>query len=92
MSIVLLFYRITREINPVSANFRNLEEQQFLLGAIGDLNGKKISDTLIRKFKVSIYEFILTCLAVFFLLQKGTKISGHNNVILQPFYQLENCY
>ena len=47
MSIVLPFYRITREINPVSANFRNLEEQQFLLGAIGDLNGKKISDTLI---------------------------------------------
>ncbi|CAH3043686.1 unnamed protein product, partial [Porites lobata] len=35
--------RITREINPVSANFRNLEEQQFLLGAIGDLNGATIA-------------------------------------------------
>ena len=57
MSIVLLFYRIRREINPVLANFRNLEEQQFLLGAIGSLNGKKISDTFIRKFKVSVYEF-----------------------------------
>ena len=82
MSIVLLFYRITREINPVSANFRNLEEQQFLLGAIGGLNGKKISDTLIRKFKVSIYEFILTCLADFFYCKKGPKFP----VITTLFY------
>ena len=46
MSVVLLFYRITRDINPGLANFRNLEEQQFLLGAIGGLSGKKIPDTL----------------------------------------------
>ena len=57
MSVVLLFYRITRDINPRLANFRHLEEQQFLLGAIGGLDGRKTSDTLIRKFKVSIYEF-----------------------------------
>ena len=41
MSVVLLFYRITREVNPGLANFRNLEEQQFLLGAIGGLSGKQ---------------------------------------------------
>ena len=45
MSVVLLFYRITRDVNPGLAIFRNLEEQQFLLGAIGDLSGKQISDT-----------------------------------------------
>ena len=56
MSVVLLFYRITREVNPGLANFRNLEEQQFLLGAIGGLSGKQISDTLISKFKVLNYE------------------------------------
>ena len=56
MSVVLLFYRITRDVNPGIANFRNLEEQQFLLGAIGDLSGKHISDTFISKFKVANYE------------------------------------
>ena len=40
MSVVLLFYRITRDVNPGLANFRNLEERQFLLGAIGGLSGK----------------------------------------------------
>ena len=45
MSVVLLFYKITRDVNPGLAIFRNLEEQQFLLGAIGDLSGKQISDT-----------------------------------------------
>ena len=53
MSVVLyFFYRITRELYPGLANFRNLEEQQFLLGAIGSLSGKEISDTLISKFEV----------------------------------------
>ena len=52
MSVALLFYRITRDVNPGLANFRNLAEQQFLLGAVGDLSGKQISDTLISKFKV----------------------------------------
>ncbi|CAH3191431.1 unnamed protein product [Porites evermanni] len=42
MSVVLLFYRITRDVNPGLANFRNLEEQQFLLGAIGGLSGGTI--------------------------------------------------
>ena len=41
MSVVLLFYRITRDVNPGLANFRNLEDQQFLLGAIGGLSGKQ---------------------------------------------------
>ena len=54
--LVLPFYRITREVNPGLANFRNLAEQQFLLGAIGGLSGKQISDTLISKFKVLNYE------------------------------------
>ena len=85
MSIVSLFFRITREINPVSANFRNLEEQQFLLGAIGDLNGKNISDTLIRKFKVSIYEFILTCLAVFSYCKKGPKFPVITTLLYSRF-------
>ena len=35
-----MFFRITRELNPGIANFRNLEEPQFLLGAIGSLSGK----------------------------------------------------
>ena len=56
MSVVLPFYRITREVNPGLANFRNLAEQQFLLGAIGGLSGKHISDTLISKFKFPNYE------------------------------------
>ena len=57
MSAVLLFYRITREVNPAGLeNFRNLEEQQFLLGAVGGLSGKQISDTLISKFKGLNYE------------------------------------
>ncbi|XP_073240022.1 uncharacterized protein [Porites lutea] len=34
--------RITRDVNPGLANFRNLEEQQFLLGAIGGLSGGTI--------------------------------------------------
>lgn len=34
--------RITRELNPGIANFRNLEQQQFLLGAIGALSGSTI--------------------------------------------------
>ncbi|XP_073240018.1 ferric-chelate reductase 1-like [Porites lutea] len=35
--------RITREVNPAGLeNFRNLEEQQFLLGAIGGLSGATI--------------------------------------------------
>lgn len=49
MSVVcvcVFFYRITRDINPGLVNFRNLEQQQFLLGAIGVLDGRKISDTL----------------------------------------------
>ena len=37
-----MFYRITRELNPEIENFRNLEEEQFLLGAIGDLTGKNV--------------------------------------------------
>ena len=41
MSVMLLFYRITRDVNPGLANFRNLEDQQFLLGAIGGLSGKQ---------------------------------------------------
>ena len=53
MSVVLLFYRITREVNPGLANFRNLEEQQFLLGAIGGLSGRQISDTLITNYEVA---------------------------------------
>ena len=53
----MFHYRITREVNPAGLeNFRNLEEQQFLLGAIGSLSGKHISDTLISKFKVPNYE------------------------------------
>ena len=53
----MFHYRITREVNPARLeNFRNLEEQQFLLGAIGSLSGKHISDTLISKFKVPNYE------------------------------------
>ena len=43
---VFFFYRITRDINPGLVNFRNLEQRQFLLGAIGVLHGRKISDTL----------------------------------------------
>ena len=50
MSVVLLFCRITREVNPRLENFKNLEEHQFLLGAIGGLSGKKIPYTLISKF------------------------------------------
>lgn len=50
VAVVLLSYRITRDVNPGLANFRNLAEQQFLLGAIGGLSGKHISDTLIDKF------------------------------------------
>lgn len=48
MSVVCVcfFYRITRDINPGLVNFRNLEQRQFLLGAIGVLDGRKISDTL----------------------------------------------
>ena len=53
MSVVLLFYRITRDVNPGLANFRNLEEQQFLLGAIGGLSGRQISDTLITNYEVT---------------------------------------
>ena len=53
MSVVLLFYRITRDVNPGLANFRNLEEQQFLLGAIGGLSGRQISDTLITNYEVA---------------------------------------
>ena len=56
MSVVLMFYRITREVNPGLTNFRNLAEQQFLLGAIGSLSGKQISDTLISKFRVLNYK------------------------------------
>ena len=53
----LFYYRITREVNPAGLeNFKNLEEQQFLLGAIGGLSGKHISDTLMIKFKVPNYE------------------------------------
>ena len=53
----MFHYRITREVNPAGLeNFRNLEEQQFLLGAIGGLSGKHISDTLISKLKVPNYE------------------------------------
>ena len=53
----LFYYRITREVNPAGLeNFKNLEEQQFLLGAIGGLSGKQISDTLMSKFKVPNYE------------------------------------
>ena len=53
----LFYYRITREVNPAGLeNFKNLEEQQFLLGAIGGLSGKHISDTLMSKFKVPNYE------------------------------------
>ena len=53
MSVVLLFYRITRDVNPGLANFRNLEEQQFLLGAIGGLSGRQVSDTLITNYEVT---------------------------------------
>ena len=53
MSVVLLFYRITRDVNPGLANFRNLEEQQFLLGAIGGLSGRQISDTLTTNYEVA---------------------------------------
>ena len=53
MSVVLLFYRITRDVNPGLANFRNLDEQQFLLGAIGGLSGRQISDTLITNYEVA---------------------------------------
>lgn len=35
-----MFYRITRELDPGIANFRNLRQDWFLLGAIGDLNGE----------------------------------------------------
>lgn len=52
ISVVLLFHRITRELNPGLTNFRNLEEQQFILGAVGDLNGKQISVDYISKMKV----------------------------------------
>lgn len=50
VAVLLLSYRITREVNPGLANFRNLADQQFLLEAIGGLSGKHISDTLIDKF------------------------------------------
>ena len=53
----MFHYRITRQVNPAGLEtFRNLEEQQFLLGAIGGLSGKHISDTLISKFKLPNYE------------------------------------
>ena len=39
---MFLFHRITRELNPGIANFKNLEERQFLLGAIGGLDGKNV--------------------------------------------------
>ena len=45
---MFLFYRITRELNPGIDNFRNLEEEQFLLGAIGGLGGKNVP----KKFKI----------------------------------------
>ena len=35
-----MFSRITRELDPGIANFRNLSQDWFLLGAIGDLNGE----------------------------------------------------
>ena len=35
-----MFYRITRELDPGITNFRNLRQDWFLLGAIGDLNGE----------------------------------------------------
>ena len=35
-----MFYRITRELDPGIANFRNLRQDWFLLGAIGDLSGE----------------------------------------------------
>ena len=40
-----LFYRITRELDPGIANFRNLRQEWFLLGAIGNLNGEPGSYT-----------------------------------------------
>ena len=40
-----MFYRITRELDPGIANFRNLRQDWFLLGAIGDLIGEPASYT-----------------------------------------------
>ena len=51
MSVMLLFYRITRDVNPGLANFRNLEDQQFLLGAIGGLSGKQEKSHLVTIWK-----------------------------------------
>ena len=71
MSVVLLFYRITRDINPGLVNFRNLEQQQFLLGAIGGLDGRKISDTLKVTRSHDGMHFNLSCR--FFAAQKAPK-------------------
>ena len=40
MSVIVS--RITRELDPGIANFRNLRQEWFLLGAIGDLNGEPV--------------------------------------------------
>lgn len=39
---MFLFHRITREVNPGIQNFKDLDQQQFLLGAIGRLAGKNV--------------------------------------------------
>ena len=46
---MFLFHRITREVNPGIENFKDLNQQQFLLGAIGDLDmGKNV----LKKFTI----------------------------------------
>ncbi|CAH3043688.1 unnamed protein product, partial [Porites lobata] len=45
--------RITRDVNPGLANFRNLEDQQFLLGAIGGLSGATIGIHSARRASAS---------------------------------------
>ena len=50
---LFIFFRITRELNPGIENFRNLGQQQFLLGAIGPLNGK----TVAKKFAIRVQLF-----------------------------------
>ena len=72
----MFFYRITRDINPGLVNFRNLEQRQFLLGAIGVLDGRKISDTLKVTRSHEGMHFNLSCR--FFACPKGSFISKIN--------------
>ena len=88
MSVVLLFYRITRDINPGLVNLRNLEQQQFLLGAIGGLDGRKISDTLKVTRSHDGMHFNLSCR--FFAAQKAPKCPVITTLFYSSFISKRN--